>query len=71
MITRQDLLDLREGLQDDVICILDVLGVCVLDVSGFRAGSATVTITVEEAEELLSRVCQAVVDRLEPLLGKV
>ena len=71
MITRQDLLDLREGLQDDVICILDALGVYVLDVSGTRAGSVTVTITAGEAEELLSRVCQAVVDRLEPLLGKV
>ena len=56
MITRQDLLDLREGLQDDVICILDALGVYVLDVSGTRAGSVTVTITAGEVEELLSRV---------------
>jgi hypothetical protein len=49
MITRQDLLNLREQLQEDLLCILD---------------------ETLDGEHFQTDICQAVVNRLKPLLEK-
>jgi hypothetical protein len=64
MITKQDLLDLREVMQDDLMCVMDDMGARV-------PGCVAVTLTAGEVDELVTRLCQVVVDRVEPLLEKV
>lgn len=65
MISKKDLVDLREVMQDDLMCVMD-------DVLGYRAtGVVAVSVTAGEAEELLTRLCQVVVDRVELLIEKL
>jgi transcription initiation factor IIE alpha subunit len=62
MITRQDLVDLREVMQDDIQCVMDA-------VLGARLpGCVAVMVTASEVDELVTKLCQVVVDRVEPLI---
>jgi hypothetical protein len=64
VITRKDLEDVRELMQDDLICVLDGLG-------ARSPGCVAVMLTADEAEEMVAMACQVVVDRVEELLKRV